>query len=232
MQLLCIIIFELKVILFRVKLCETFWKLVEILCEITLQWNLLPFDKSVNFGTGLNPNFSLRILSPTTVWILVSPSIWTKVKCTYYEILLYLDVRKMVVNSTIQASARNSVSFLFPTWMQLLWIIIFELKVILFRVKLCEFFWKLVELLCEISMKLIAIWEIWKFRNNRGEGIKLSWAILMTEANNWKSDKIVTIRRTRDINIFLVLISVKVVFQYKYWTPYTYKSCLRTRLET
>ena len=34
---------------------------------------------------GLNPNFSLRILSATTVWILVSPSIWTKVKyiCTH-----------------------------------------------------------------------------------------------------------------------------------------------------
>ena len=141
---------------------------------------------------GLNPNFSLRILSPTTVWILVSPSIWTKVKCRHYE-----EVRKMVVNSTIQAW-----SFLFPTGMQLLCIIIFELKVILFRVKLCENFWKWVELLSEISMKHNAIWEIRKFRNNRRGGIKFSRAISMIEAKYWKCDKLPTLRRTRDINIF------------------------------
>ena len=48
----------------------------------------------------------------------------------------------------------------------------------------------------------------------------------------YKCDKILTLRRTRDINKFLVIISVIVVFQYKYWSPYTYKSCVATCLKT
>ena len=82
------------------------------------------------------------------------------------------------------------------------------------------------------SMKLIAIWEIRKFRNNRWVGIKFSWAIPMIEAKYWKCDKILTLRRTRDINKFLVIIPVIVVFQYKYWSPYTYKSSVGTGFET
>ena len=75
----------------------------------------------IKYLMGLNPNFSLRILSAITVWILVSPSIWTKVKYTYYEILLYLDALNMVVNWTpLSKPARYSVSFLFPSGMKFL----------------------------------------------------------------------------------------------------------------
>ena len=35
-----------------------------------------------------------------------------------------------------------------------------------------------------------------------GGGIKFSRAISMIEAKYWKCDKILTLRRTRDINIF------------------------------
>ena len=123
--------------------------------------------------------------------------------------------------------ANNSVSFLFPTGMQLLCIIIFELKVILFRVKLCENFCKLVELYVKFQWKLLSNKKSEKF-GTKGGGIKVSWAILMIEAKYRRCEKILTLTRTRDINKLLVIIPVKVVYQYKYWLPCSYKSCVGT----
>ena len=49
-------------------------------------------------------------MSPTRVCILAIHRILTWVRCSYYEILLYLDIRKIMVKSTVQVCP-NSVSF-------------------------------------------------------------------------------------------------------------------------
>ena len=72
--------------------------------------------------------------------------------------------------------------------------------------------------------------KFWNFPANTESGLSLT----LGGVSRWggKCDKILTLRRTRDINKFLVIIPVIVVFQYKYWSPYTYKSSVGTGFET
>ena len=76
--------------------------IVKTQCRCRKCW-LIGKNENLENLMGFKPNFSLRKQLPTTVWQLVPPRIWTKVKSYHHETLLYPDVRKKMVNSTIHA---------------------------------------------------------------------------------------------------------------------------------